>query len=91
MVCCKRQTRGKEERIMMNPSSIMKIMNAKNKFTENHPKFVAFLNAVFSRGIIEGTVIEITVTRPGEEAITTNMKVKQSDLELMNELKDIAG
>lgn len=91
MVRCKRQTRGKEERIMMNPSSIMKIMNAKNKFTENHPKFVAFLNAVFSRGIIEGTVIEITVTRPGEEAITTNMKVKQSDLELMNELKDIAG
>ena len=75
---------------MMNPASIMKIMNAKNKFTENHPKFVAFLNAVFSRGITEGTLIEITVTRPGEEAITTNMKVKQSDLDLMNELKDIA-
>lgn len=86
-----RQTRGKEAGIMMNPSSIMKIMNAKNKFTENHPKFVAFLNAVFSRGIIEGTVIEITVIRPGEEPITTNMKVKQSDLDLLNELKDIAG
>lgn len=76
---------------MMNPNSIMKIMNAKNKFTENHPKFVAFLNAVFSVGITEGTVIEITVTRPGEEPITTNMKVKQSDLDLMNELKDLAG
>lgn len=75
---------------MMNPASIMKIMNAKNKFTENHPKFVAFLNAVFSTGITEGTVIEITVTKPGEEAITTNMKVKQSDLDLLNELKDIA-
>ena len=34
---------------MMNPANIMKIMNAKNKFTANHPKFVAFLNAVFSR------------------------------------------
>ncbi|MBD5556318.1 MAG: hypothetical protein HDQ95_13535 [Roseburia sp.] len=69
----------------------MKIMNAKNKFTENHPKFVAFLNAVFSAGIIEDTVIEITVTRPGETPITTNMKVKQSDLDLLNELKDIAN
>lgn len=75
---------------MMNPAAIMKIMNAKNKFTENHPKFVAFLNAVLSTGIKEGTIIEITVTKPGQEPITTNMKVLQSDLDLFNELKDIA-
>ena len=75
---------------MMNPASMMKIMSAKNKFTENHPKFVAFLNTIFSTEITEGTVIEITVTRPGEEPITTNMKVKQSDLDLMNELQDLA-
>ena len=75
---------------MMNPSTIMKIMNAKNKFTENHPKFVAFLSAVFSGGIVEGTIIEITVTKPGQEPITTNMKVKQSDLDLMQELQELA-
>ena len=75
---------------MMNPASIMKIMNAKNKFTENHPKFVAFLNAVFSRGITEGTVIEITLTRPGEEPVTTNLKVKQEDLDLLQELQELA-
>ncbi len=75
---------------MMNPASMMKIMNAKNKFTENHPKFVSFLNKIFSMGVTEGTVIEITVTRPGEEAITTNMKVLQSDLDLMKELQELA-
>lgn len=75
---------------MMNPASIMKIMNAKNKFTANHPKFVAFLNAVFSTGITEGTIIESTVTKPGEEPITTNMKVQQSDLDLLQELQEIA-
>ena len=75
---------------MMNPASMMKIMNAKNKFTENHPKFVSFLNKVFSMVVTEGTVIEITVTRPGEEAITTNMKVLQSDLDLMKELQELA-
>lgn len=83
-------TGEKEASKMMNPASLMKIMNAKNKFTENHPKFVAFLNAVFSSGVTEGTIIEITVTRPGEEPVTTNMRVKQSDLDLMNELQDIA-
>lgn len=75
----------------MNPASIMKIMNTKNKFTANHPKFVSFLNAVFSRGIEAGTVIELTVTRPGEAPVTTNIKVQQSDLDLLQELKDISG
>lgn len=76
---------------MMNPASIMKIMNAKNKFTANHPKFAAFLDRVFSMGITEGTVIEITVTKPGEEPIATNMKVMQSDLDLLEELKGLAN
>ena len=75
---------------MMNPATIMKIMNAKNKFTANHPKFVAFLNAAFSKKMEEGTVIEITMTRPGEEPMTTNMKIQQADLELFEELKELA-
>lgn len=75
---------------MVNPASVMKLMKAKNKFSENHPRFVAFLNMIFSRGITEGTIIEITVTRPGEQPIISNIKVLQSDLELMEELKGMA-
>lgn len=74
----------------MNPAAIMKLMVAKNKFSKNHPKFVAFLKAVFSREIEEGTILEVTVTRPGEEPITANLKILQSDLDLLTELKDIA-
>ena len=74
------------KRNMINPGSIMKFMNAKN-----HPKFAAFLQAVFSTPVTEGTIIEITVTRPGEDALTTNMMVKQSDLDLLQELKELAG
>ncbi|MGN0376685.1 MAG: hypothetical protein ACI4ED_03525 [Suilimivivens sp.] len=74
---------------MINPSSIMKIMSAKNTFTANHPKFSAFLNAAFQGGIEEGTIIEITVQKPGQEALTSNIKVQQSDLELLQELKEL--
>ena len=74
---------------MMNPADIMKIMNAKNQFEANHPKFFAFLKAVFQRPIQEGTIIEITVTRPGEEPLTTNLKVQQSDLDLVRELQSL--
>ena len=76
---------------MINPMSMMKMMQAKNKFTENHPKFVAFLSAAFSGGIEEDTIIEISVEKPGQNRITSNIKVKQSDLELLEELKSLAG
>lgn len=76
---------------MINPSMLMKMMSAKNKFRANHPKFVAFLKAVFSRPIEEGTIIEISLTRPGEETMTTNLKVQQSDLELFEEMKELAS
>ena len=75
---------------MINPGTMMKMMAAKNKFTDNHPRFVAFLSMIFSRGITEGTIIEITVTRPGEQPMTSNLKVQQSDLDLMEELKNLA-
>ena len=54
-------------------------------------EFAAFLKAVFSRGIEEGTVIEITVQRLGESPITSNIKVKDSDLELLQSLKDMGN
>lgn len=75
----------------MNPASIMKIMSAKAQFEKQHPKFSAFVRAVFSRPIDAGTVIEVTVTRPGEEPLTSNIKVQQSDLELLESLKELTG
>lgn len=75
----------------MNPASILKLMSAKNRFTENHPKFAAFLQAMFSKGIEEGTVIEVKVMKPGQDAVTANMKVQKSDLELLQELRELSG
>lgn len=76
---------------MMNPAILLKIMNAKNTFTKNHPKFEAFIQSVLmgGNGIPAGTVIELTVTKPGEAPVTTNIKVQQSDLDLVESLKDL--
>lgn len=75
----------------MNPAILMKLMSAKNTFTKNHPKFVSFLTTVFKSGIEEGTIIEISVQKPGQEKITSNIKVQQSDLDLLQGLKDLGG
>ena len=72
----------------MNPMALMKIMNAKNKFHASHPTFGAFLYAAFAGGIQEGTIIEMKVTKPDGTEMTTNLKIKQSDLELLQELRE---
>jgi len=74
---------------MMNPAAMMKIVSAKNQFEKTHPKFGAYIKAMFSRPIEEGTILEVSITRPGEEPVTSNIRVQQSDLELLSSLKEL--
>ena len=67
----------------------MKMMKSKDTFTADHPKVVSFLQYAFGSGIPADSVIEITVTKPGQEPVTSNIKVQQSDLELLESLKDL--
>lgn len=75
---------------MMNPTTIMKVMNLKKKFEGNHPKFVSFLKFMMEKGIEEGTVIEISVKKPNQDPVIANMKVMSEDLEMLQELKDLS-
>lgn len=74
---------------MVNPAAIMKLMGAKNKFESAHPKFASFFKTVVAQGINEGDIIEVTVTKADGTPITANMRVQQSDLELMEDLKSL--
>ena len=73
---------------MMNPASMMKIMQAKNTFEGNHPKFIAFLKAVFASKIEEGTIIEIQIKNPDGKEFASNMKIAKEDMELFQKLKE---
>ena len=74
----------------MNPASIMKMMKAKNYIYSKPPQSLyPFLQYAFGSGIPADSVIEITVTKPGQEPVTSNIKVQQSDLELLESLKDL--
>ena len=73
----------------MNPQNMMQILGAIGTFRNEHPKFAAFLSHFLKGGIPEGTIIEMSVTRPGEECVTTNMKVTQSDIQLFEALRQM--
>ena len=73
----------------MNPASILKLMNMKNGFETRHPRAVSFVNNELMGEIPEGTVLELSITRPGEKTVTTNMKVTAEDLEMLAELRQL--
>ena len=72
-----------------NIGYFMKITCAWKTKKSNHPKFPSFCQA-FSRKVLkEGSIIEIAITTPEGEKIETNLKVKDSDLELLKQLSDL--
>lgn len=68
---------------------MLKLMGAWNRFKSNHPKFPAFMKAVQKRGFKENMIIEMIITEPDGEKIETSLKITQSDLELLAELKNM--
>lgn len=74
---------------MPNPAELMKLMGMKNKFESAHPKFVSFIKDIASRGVEEGSIIEISVTRPDGSKTTANMKVQAGDVEMVNDIRNL--
>jgi hypothetical protein len=75
----------------MDFGSMMKFVGAWNSFKTNHPKFPAFCKAVADKGLKEDSVIEIIVTTPENERIETSLKIKASDLELLQSFGGFGG
>lgn len=75
----------------MDMGAMIKLMTAKKEFEKNHPKFFSFLKAAFGKGVQVDTIIEITVTKPNGEKLTTNFKVCSKDLELWENLKSMGN
>lgn len=74
---------------MINPAKIMQLKSAWETFNTNHPKFAPFLRAVGQNGAKEGCIYEISVTTPEGQSMTTNLKLKAEDIELIQNLKSM--
>lgn len=76
----------------MNFSQIARLQQLKKQlelFQQNHPKFPAFLGAVYHEALTEGTVIEISATSPDGKNYVTNLKLKKEDLEFFRALQEL--
>lgn len=75
---------------MQNPMELMKIMGIWNSFKANHPKFPKFMAAAAQPGVISAnTILEMKITTADGHTLETNLKITESDMELIQQLKNI--
>ena len=74
---------------MINPMTVMKMLNERKSFISNHPHFFNYFISTFGNGINEDTEIELSIKRPGEEKTSSRIKIKKSDLKLFKELQEL--
>ncbi len=70
---------------MMNPAKLLKLKNAWDVFSGNHPKFPNYLKVVKNTALEEGTIIDINVTTVDGKSLKSNIKLTKSDIDLLHE------
>ena len=75
----------------LNPMDLLKVKEAWHVFSANHPKFRPFVKAVAQTGVPEDTLIEVSFTMPDGQKLETNLKVQESDRELLRIFKGMLG
>jgi len=78
-----------EKRMAFNPMKLIELKNLRDRFTQNHPKFVKFMSDLASSQIEEGTILEVTVKKPDGRTMVSNIKVTASDLEMLQAIKQM--
>ena len=72
----------------MNPFTLFKY---KSKLEGNHPKAAEFIKRVIMPGLPEGTIVEVSITKPGEETKTSNIRVTKDDIDMFDEVRKSTG
>ena len=73
-----------------NPMALMKIRKMWERFNAAHPRVLPYVRALGDGYLQEGSVIEVNVTAPDGRSLKCNLKLTGEDLELMNEISEIA-
>lgn len=73
----------------MDINSLLQLRGMWESFCANHPKFPDFMRAVKERGAVEGQEIAFTVTYPDGNTLKAGIRLKASDVELVNSVLSI--
>ncbi len=70
----------------MDPNLFMRMAGAWQGFQQRHPKVIQFFRSAVASGVPEGSVVEISIKRPGQDEMVTNLRVLPEDKEFLDML-----
>ncbi len=70
----------------MDLSSLLTLKQSWNTFCTNHPQFPGFLKALKNKGAVEGAEMQITVKYPDGQTLRAGIKLKSTDVSIINTL-----
>ena len=74
----------------MNPLDTMQLIGRISTFKEQHPKFGKFLKSVASKGIEEGSIMEVKFKAVDGEEYLANIKLTKEDIETLEMIKNLS-
>ena len=74
---------------MINPLTLMKIINERHAFVKNHMDVFPFLKENFGNNIEEGTLLKIQVKTPEGEESTLELTIQESDIPLFKNVAEL--
>lgn len=73
----------------INPMLLVKLKTELNNFRKRHPGFTSFVRAVRRKGVPEDSVLDVKITTPDGETMTTNFRVSADDLAFIRMISDL--
>lgn len=73
----------------MNDNLLMSLKELMGEFVKRHPKFFDFIKDVVQKKLVPGTVIQISITVPGEGTFFGEMEWKKEDIELLERMEEM--
>lgn len=74
---------------MISIGSVMKVLGERKTFIANHPAFLGFILKSFSENMPQGTMIELSVKKPGEEGAKERIYIKESDEKMISAVGEL--
>lgn len=74
---------------MINPVSVIKMLNDRKNFVNNHPDFIGFILDTFGDEMAEGDRIKIQIEKKNGKIDEMGIQLEDTDIVLFEELKKI--
>ena len=74
---------------MKNPAKLLQLKKQFDAFSDRHPKFMRYMAYITDHYMMEGTVMDVTVTDAQGKSLHGNAKLTAEDVAFLREVRQL--